>query len=61
MFEEIDAYARKHGLGKEYLRVNKGNPTVEIYKRAGFSVTETVTSDIGNGYVMDDYVMPKIL
>ena len=61
MFEEIDAYARKHGLGKEYLRVNKGNPTVEIYKKTGFSVTETVTSDIGNGYVMDDYVMTKIL
>ncbi len=61
MFSEIDSYAKEHGLHEEYLRVNKGNPTVEIYKRSGFSITDTVTSDIGNGYVMDDYVMTKRL
>ena len=61
MFGEIDSYARAHGLTEEYLRVNKGNPTVEIYRNSGFSVTDTVTSDIGNGYVMDDYVMTKRL
>ena len=61
MFGEIDAYAEEHGLSEEYLRVNKGNPTVGIYRKSGFSVTDTVTSDIGNGYVMDDYVMTKRL
>ena len=61
MFSEIDSYAKEHGLHEEYLRVNKGNPTVEIYKRSGFSITDTVTSDIGNGYVMDDYIMTKRL
>ena len=61
MFSDIDSYAMEHGLHEEYLRVNKGNPTVEIYKRSGFSITDTVTSDIGNGYVMDDYVMTKRL
>ena len=61
IFESIDGYARSHGLHEEYLRVNKGNPTVDVYKRAGFSISETITSDIGEGYVMDDYIMTKRL
>ena len=61
IFEDIDEYARSHNLNEEYLRVNKGNPTVGIYKRAGFSVSDTITSDIGQGYVMDDYIMTKRL
>ena len=61
MFEMIDDYARCMGVDKEYLRVNKGNPTVDIYKREGFAVIESVVKDIGNGFVMDDYIMEKTL
>ena len=61
MFDRIDGYARRNGIRKEYLRVNKGNPTVGIYKRVGFIIRESVVSDIGNGFVMDDYIMEKTL
>lgn len=43
------------------LTVNKQNPSLNVYLRLGFEKTEDVTFDIGNGYVMDDYVMTKLL
>lgn len=42
------------------LRVNKRNaPAIRAYLRAGYKFTEDVCSDIGSGFVMDDYVMEK--
>lgn len=42
------------------LRVNKKNAgAIRSYLRAGFRFTEDVVSDIGSGFVMDDYVMEK--
>ena len=59
MFEIVDNYAREKGIHKEYLRVQKNNPTVEIYKRNGFEIVDSVCADIGNGFFMDDYFMEK--
>ncbi len=61
MFEIIDRYARSQGVDREYLRVNKGNPTVDLYKKIGFIIKESVVADIGNGFVMDDYIMERSL
>ena len=61
MFDIIDRYAESEGVDKEYLRVNKGNPTVDIYLKAGFIIKDSVVSDIGNGFVMDDYIMERSL
>ena len=61
MFDLIDNYARNNGIDKEYLRVNTSNPTVEIDKKKGFIISEAVVNDIGNGFVMDDYIMEKTL
>ena len=59
MFEIVDNYAREKGIHKEYLRVHKNNPTVEIYKRNGFEIVDSVCTDFGNGFFMDDYFMEK--
>ena len=40
-----------------YLTVNKHNPTFGMYEHFGFKVIDAVVSDIGSGYVMDDYIM----
>ena len=40
-----------------YLTVNKHNPSFEIYRHWGFEVTDAVVTDIGQGYVMGDYIM----
>lgn len=42
------------------LTVNRFNQnSIKAYKRAGFEVTGELVQDIGNGFVMDDYLMEK--
>jgi len=45
------------GDEKIILNVNKNNPAKEVYESQGFSVYGDGVFDIGNGYVMDDYLM----
>ena len=62
MFEDVKAYAKQNSLQKIYLTVNKGNtPSYEIYLHLGFKVIDSVVNDIGQGYVMDDYIMEYTL
>lgn len=39
------------------LNVNKHNPAVSFYKKQGFVIVSETVLDIGNGYVMDDFIM----
>ncbi len=58
MWKKIRYYAENNNLDSIYLTVNKGNtPSYEIYKHLGFKVIDAVVNDIGQGYVMDDYIM----
>lgn len=41
------------------LTVNKNNKAKDFYLKNGFEITEEAVFDIGNGYVMDDYIMEK--
>lgn len=41
------------------LNVNKNNIAIRFYERIGFEISLEEVIDIGNGYVMDDYVMEK--
>ena len=45
------------GDEKIILNVNKNNPAKEVYESQGFRVYGNGIFDIGNGYVMDDYLM----
>jgi Acetyltransferases len=50
--------AASHEKPCMWLTVNKGNlGSIEFYKKAGFEISEEIVTDIGNGFVMDDYVM----
>ena len=47
---------------KNNKNVNKNNKdAIEKYIHLGFKQIDFVVPDIGNGYVMDDYVMEKII
>lgn len=59
--EFIERLARQRGLGLLWLTVNKGNPSVNVYKRLGFRIAADLVMDIGAGFVMDDYRMEKPL
>src|SRR5512133_289265 len=59
---EVERVAKRHKAAKLILNVNKHNHTaITAYQRAGWQVAEEVVVDIGNGYVMNDYVMAKQL
>jgi ribosomal protein S18 acetylase RimI-like enzyme len=62
MLRHVEVQARRHGLSVLMLQVNKRNvEPIAFYHKAGFTVREEATFDIGNGFVMDDYVMVKML
>lgn len=57
-FEFLIQYCKENDLKSIYLTVNKQNErTISVYKKKGFEVIDTQVADIGNGYVMDDYIM----
>lgn len=60
MLRHVEDACRAAGRPRLYLTVNKANTdSIAIYRKAGFTVREEAVFDIGNGYVMDDYVMEK--
>ena len=48
---------QQNGDTRIILNVNKSNPAIEIYESQGFKIYEEGVFDIGNGFVMDDYLM----
>ncbi|PRP69844.1 hypothetical protein BUE93_14245 [Chromobacterium amazonense] len=62
MMDEVEAAARAKGCATLMLTVNRHNAgSIAVYEKRGFTVREQVVADIGNGFVMDDYVMEKRL
>lgn len=60
--EHVANAARLHGRTRLVLTVNKRNARARaLYERSGFEVCDSACFDIGNGFVMDDYVMVKAL
>lgn len=56
----IDNLSKSKNINKIYLHVNKNNNhSIEAYKKYGFKISEDKISDIGSGFVMDDYIMVK--
>ncbi len=39
------------------LNVNRFNKALGFYEKIGFKIVETVDIEIGNGYLMEDYIM----
>lgn len=57
MFARVFSEAEKCGKKSVYLTVNKYNDrAVEVYRHKGFKLADSVVTDIGNGYVMDDFI-----
>lgn len=47
----------ENGDSRIILNVNKDNPAKKMYESQGFKVYEEAVFDIGNGFVMDDFLM----
>lgn len=62
MLGEVKKFAIENDLCAIYLTVNKHNDnTISIYKHMGFEIIDSVVTDIGDNFVMDDYIMQLTL
>jgi diamine N-acetyltransferase len=61
VIDEIGILALNNNSKKLLLNVNRFNTALGFYKKIGFEVKEEVDIEIGNGYLMEDYVMEKPL
>ena len=56
-FELVKDKAIEKNQKAIFLNVNKYNNAIHFYNKLGFIKVKDEVIDIGNGYVMDDYVM----
>ena len=61
LVEAVADIARAAGQQALRLDVNRDNPAVGFYERLGFAKVDEVVTEIGEGYVMDDFVFEKNL
>lgn len=57
----IQNIALKKANSALILNVNKYNKAKDFYLHNGFEIAESVVVQIGNGYVMDDFIMRKMI
>lgn len=57
-FKKVLQLAKEFNKETIILTVNKNNiNTIKAYEKWGFKIVDAVVSDIGNGFVMDDFIM----
>ena len=59
--QELINEIRKQGANSLELQVNRNNKAKNFYEKLGFVEREIIKLDIGNGFIMDDYVMENKL
>ena len=60
LIARVEELARAAGATTLILNVNKHNvQAIRAYEKHGFATRDAVVVDIGQGYVMDDFVMAK--
>ena len=60
MVEFAEKRCAELGCGELWLTVNRNNAgSIAFYERAGFRKTNELVTDIGGGFVMDDWRMAK--
>jgi diamine N-acetyltransferase len=60
LLQYVEGEVRAAGACRLILSVNKRNAkAIAAYRRNGFVIAESVVTDIGGGFVLDDYIMAK--
>lgn len=58
IFQELVKICKERNLDKIWLTCNRYNSnTLAIYEHLGFEIVREEAADIGNGFVMDDYIL----
>jgi ribosomal protein S18 acetylase RimI-like enzyme len=61
IIDELVKMMKTKGASALQLNVNRHNKAKTFYEKIGFTVIKEEDIDIGNGYLMNDYVMEKQL
>lgn len=62
LFDEAVKLCTELNLKAIYLTCNKHNDhSLAVYRKKGFKVIDEVETDIGQGFIMDDYIMELAL
>jgi ribosomal protein S18 acetylase RimI-like enzyme len=61
LLEAAKTHATQNNGTELYLQVKRDNPAKTFYEKIGFTVTGEIDLDIGNGYLMQDYLMTLII
>lgn len=60
LFDKAEEVAKEKGFSKVRLFVNRRNyNSVRVYLRKGYRIIEEKKTDIGEGFICDDYLMEK--
>jgi len=60
--EHVDRFAEQNNIEKIELIVNQQNQsTIDIYKKNGFKIIESIVNSFPNGHSVEDYRMEKLL
>ncbi|MBV7531295.1 GNAT family N-acetyltransferase [Chitinophaga sp. sic0106] len=61
MINAIADMVKEKGAEILELDVNRFNKALHFYEKVGFSIIKEKNTDIGNGYLMEDYVLQRAL
>lgn len=59
LIEHVLSVSAHHGNTSISLNMNRYNPSYGFYQRMGFFIAGEEDIDIGNGYLMEDYILEK--
>ncbi len=60
LLAQVEQYARSRGCRTLVLSVNRKNAAaITVYRKHGFEIVGELASEIGGGFVMDDFLMAK--
>lgn len=58
--QQMEQIIKDRGASWLYLNVNRHNKAIDFYKSQGYAILRSEDIDIGNGFLMNDYVMRKL-
>jgi GNAT superfamily N-acetyltransferase len=59
LIDTVENLAKIHQSDFISLNVNKFNKACSFYQKIGFEIVDEYDTEIGNGYLMEDYIMQK--
>ena len=61
LIEQVEMVSKTNNIIALTLNVNRFNKAIDFYLKNGFKIIKEENIEIGNGFLMEDYVMEKIL